>query len=708
MVLLVAVALVATGVWGCDSGPLISADWTPQPKTDHGLTHVARTKGDKLLLSTRGGEVDFVPGVNVGATLPGTQPGELAVSGSDYARWFPLMASLGLRAVRVYTILPPVFYEQLAAFNRAHPDAPLYLIQGVWIPEEEFLESQDLFSPAVRDGFKKEIGDAVAAVHGRLERQKSPGAAWGTWTADVGPWLYAYSLGIEWDSIATKASDDKNAGQAKYKGEYFSSSKNASPTEIWLAEMLDNAAASEAEFGSSAPLTFTNWPTTDPLDHPDEPLDREDLVGVDANHIRASGDWPGGYFASYHAYPYYPDFQRHEPGLLETEYNGRPDPYAGYLSALRKYHSRLPVMITEFGVPSAMALAHLGPLERDQGDHSEQEQMAMDAELLRMIHDLGLAGGFVFEWADEWFKFTWNTIEYELPPERRALWRNPWTNEEYFGLLAMDPGTAPVAIIDGAGKEWEGNGSQVIFEGASGLREVRAVKDEGYLYLRVLMDDPRVCLSEGLTLGLDVISGGNGGLPGLPGVDPEADYAVVLGRGEKGQAYVRGSNDQFTILWGKVNGYVPYDPAALAEGSGAWLPERLITNKPMTVPSTGEKLSAEFFEAGQLRYGSTDPVDPAYDSRATWAVKECLEIRLPYEAIGFSDPSSLQALRVNPSDRTITTETVQRVGLSVALGSRLYPTKGYGWDPWQEITWQERLKAGVEVYQRALAEVIAR
>ena len=654
LAVLSALAILASVVVlsGCGSKVFVSSDWSPRPELVDGLKRIAYTRHDKLLLSTQGGVVDFVPGVNVGSTIPGKQPGELAISGEEYARWFSQMGSMGLRALRVYTILPPVFYERLATFNKAHPQRPLYLIQGVWIPEDQFLSSQDLFAPSVHDGFKQEISDAVAAVHGTLQRSQRRGVAWGDWTTDVSPWLYAYSIGVEWDPVTTAASDHKNAGHAPYQGTYFSSKAGASPTEIWLSDMLDHTAAEEAARGVTVPLTFTNWPTTDPLKHPEEPLAEEDLVGVDANHIAASPAWPGGFFASYHAYPYYPDFQRYEPGLQSVQYAGRSDSYAGYLSALKVHHAGMPVMITEFGVPSSMGLAHSGPLGRDQGDHSEQEQMAIDAQLLRMIHDSGFSGAFVFEWADEWFKFTWNTVAYELPTERRALWVNPWTNEEHFGLLAMDPGVAPATTIDGRGSEWTTNGSQVIYEGAEGLREVRAVKDEGYLYLRLVLDDRAAWKKEPVTIGIDIISGGNGGLPGLPGKDPTADYAVVLGPGKTGEVYVAAFNDQFSLVWGKEKGYVPFDPAAASPGSGVWYPDRLITNKPLVLPNSGQKLPLEFFDAGQMRYGTTDPTSHDFDCRATWAARDCIEVRLPYEAIGFSDPSSLQALRVQPGRLT--------------------------------------------------------
>ena len=70
--------------------------------------------------------------------------------------------------------------------------------------------------------------------------------------------------------------------------------------------------------------------------------------------------------------------------------------------------------------------------------------MGIDADLMRMMRDKGLGGAFVFSWADEWFKRTWNTLERQVA-ERRQLWHDPLTNEQWFGVLATDAG-------DGAGR----------------------------------------------------------------------------------------------------------------------------------------------------------------------------------------------------------------------------------------------------------------
>jgi len=363
-------------------------------------------------------------------------------------------------------------------------------------------------------------------------------------------------------------------------------------------------------------------------------------------------------------------------------------------------------MIAEFGVPSSPGLAHYGSLGRNQGGHTEHEAMKIDAELLRIIHERGCSGGFVFEWADEWFKFTWNTIDYEVPADRRQLWRNPWTNEEHFGLVAMDAGERDVVTLDGDGSEWTTNGSQMIFEGRGPLREVRAVKDEAYLYLRLILHDSAAWRSTPVTLGFDVLPGGGGGLPGLGRQYPAADYAVVLGPGDTAEALVRASNDQYAILYGKVRGYVGYDTAALRPGSRVWNVQRLITNRPLTVPTTGESLRAESVAVGALRRGATDPADATFDSGAAWNAGEALELRLPWQSIGFGDPSSLRVLKVGPKG-TLTALRAEGVELAVAVGSSLHTTRGYSWDPWQRATWHERPKAGRDLYAAAVADVQA-
>ena len=125
--------------------PAAAADWAGKPVRLQGLTAPAVAGAQRLELATATGlQGRFWPGVNLGVTVPGHSPGELAPTRKDYDRWLDGMQQLGVRVVRVYTILRPHFYDALAAYNRKHRAAPLRFIQGVWIPEEALGMSGDL------------------------------------------------------------------------------------------------------------------------------------------------------------------------------------------------------------------------------------------------------------------------------------------------------------------------------------------------------------------------------------------------------------------------------------------------------------------------------------------------------------------------------------------------------------------------------------
>jgi hypothetical protein len=350
--------------------------------------------------------------------------------------------------------------------------------------------------------------------------------------------------------------------------------------------------------------------------------------------------------------------------------------------------------------------AHAGPLDRDQGGHTEQEAMAVNADLMRMLNDLGLAGGYVFEWTDEWFKFTWNTVEFELPGGRRQLWRNPLTNEENFGLIAMDAGPEAPAVIDGDPTDWEDNGSQVIFESRRAVREVRAVKDETFLYLKIEFRKRGVWKRAPVALGFDVVPGGNRRLPSGAGRDPDADYSVLV-ESDDARALVRASLDPIAVLSGAVHGYVPVRMRDLRPGSGRWNLQRQLINRPYTMPTTGVTLPTELFDVGLLERGTSDPSDPEFNARVIWeGAGRVLELRLPYQMIGFSDPSSRRAL-VPHVDGRITTRRVARVGITVGIRSgRVERTKGYSWDRWNAVSWHERPKAGIQGFADAVADVL--
>jgi hypothetical protein len=705
------VAVVAAGaVVAVAPRPGSVAEPSFEPSRVGELTLPARVDGRSIAAATKDGFAPlFWAGVNLGPTVPGRQPGEVAATREDYDRWFTGMGEFGARVVRIYTILRPSFYEALASYNSSHADRPIFLIQGVWVPEEELIATGNAYDPSVTDGFKAEIADAVDVVHGDARLPERPGHAGGEYRSDVARWLLAFSIGIEWDPRAVRSTDRRNAGVDPYEGRYIRAGADATPMESWIASMLDHTAALDARRGWSRPLTFTNWLTVDPLDHPEEPLPQEDLVSVDAAHLSATDAWPGGFFASYHAYPYYPDFM----GLTESYQryerprDGEVDPYSGYLNALRDHHGDQAMMITEFGVPSALGVAHRGPVGRDQGDHSEQEALSIDGEMLRDIEEEGYAGGMLFAWLDEWFKFTWNTIDLELPGDRRQMWRNDLTNEEHFGMIASEPGAQPVVTLDGEDEEWDENGSLVVAESRGEVREVRVVKDEEYLYLRLRLDADEAWRDNPITVGLDVRKGENGGLPDHPGVFPEADAALIVGP-DDAELLQAAWWEPTRIRYGLGFDYLDVDPADMRRGSGAWVHPLQILNRAYRVPSTGEERLAEFHEFERLAIGSGAPDDDDFDQRTLVAAAgPIVEVRLPWALLGFSDPSSLMLFVEHPKAAT-STEKAAPIRAAVLAGEDpVLTTAPYGWDSWQQVAWHERRKSGFDDLASTMRELSA-
>ncbi|NQU36495.1 MAG: hypothetical protein HQ526_02725, partial [Actinobacteria bacterium] len=666
----IAAVLAMSGMAACsstDSEPPTQS-WAPAPVDRGGLRTLASITGtgtdSRVALSTAHGPATFWSGVNLGATVPGHSPGEVAIPDETYKRWIGQMGDFGVHFLCVYTIHQPGFYRELRDYNLAHPQQPIYLVQGVYLPDESYVDTQDLWATGPTKAFTKELLDASAAVSGDLTRTVVPGRATGTWDTDVSQWLAAWIVGVEWDPVATNASDMKNANKPAFRGKYFGNpakSPDVSATEKWLAQRMDELATAEAQRGRSMPIAFANWPTTDPLQHPDEPLPSEDLVGVDANNVLATPAWPGGTFASFHAYPYYPDFLRHTAKYQEFSTEAGPDAYAGYLEDMKQHFAQkdLPLMITEFGVPSSIGSAHYGTNGRDQGQHSEQDAMSTDADLIYLLKELGMSGGLLFAWVDEWFKFTWNTVPRQsvVDAERRSLWHDPLTNEQWFGIIAQDP---------------VGSGWRTTYESPTGVQAVAVDTNASFVNLRIRLESSP---SQPIRIEFSSAPGQVAGPSEAVVVDPSQNSAT---------AYVRTEIDPI-----RLDGLNPADlPIPSADG---WEVQRMTVNRSFVI--NGKKLPAEFVEIGKLVEGDWDPNSPNYNSLATWSLNDNqLSLRLPWSMLGIADPSSRTGVVPGPNGQAVAVQ-VPEIPMTIDIGASPIAVGAITWEPWQQARATERVKA---------------
>ena len=658
----------------------------------------------------------FWRGVNAGVTTPGHFPGELSVAREDWARWFPLMKAMNARVLRVYTIQPAGFYQALLEFNRTQSD-PLWLLQGIWPPEEELIgddgAGRNAYDPEITAAFAAEIADAVRSVHGDLARNPRPGHAGGTYTADISPYILGFLVGAEWYPFTVQVTNRVAAGVPPYHGVYFTARPSASPFESWLARILDLVATEEMRYRWQHPLAFVNWTTTDPLAHPAEPNLTEDLVSVDSTHIEPTAAWKAGYFSSYHIYPYYPDFLGIDSAYRQfQDAAGKTNPYAAYLNQLRAYHRDMPLLVTEFGVPSSRGLAHHGPMGWNQGMHTETAQGEIDSEMLRAIYTEGCDGAILFSWQDEWHKFSWNTVDLELPFDRRPLWQNRLTNERFYGVLAMDPAAeGSRVVLDGQPVDWESLQTKSEWRGPA--VDLSMVHDEAYVYLMLRKRGGAWDLSrDRIYLGVSTLPGGSptsGHAPGLVFSQPMQFLLRV--EGDDARWLTLSAYDQHTYRWGVQQSIVPVHANYSNPALGLFLPWKLLLNRALVHPETGEQIPFEEIEIGQLRRGSDDRSLPASDTLADWQAQgDTIEFRIPWMLLGFMDPSSHRVWDwpyLANGIRPVFTDAI-RIEPRLVTEGREVSNEGivatYGWAGWELPRYRERLKASYLLIAEAMRQ----
>ena len=662
---------------------------TPSSPDIHVMSKVS---GKDIMLNRFGNwGKTYIKGVDIGAGKPGAFPGDFSVTKGEYLRWFDQISKMNANTIRVYTILSPDFYEAFYSYNNTH-FKKLYLIQGVWVNEESILKEKDAFSPAIIEEFKKDSMQAVDVIHGNISIEPKTGEASGDYTKDISKWVIGYILGIEWDGSFVKYTNDLHSGLPDFKGDYMKTA-GANPFEIFLSRVGDTTVSYETKkYRQQRMIAFSNWPTTDPLTHSKEE-ESVNLGEVDVEHISATDSFYPGQFASYHVYPYYPDFFAFQESYHKPLQDGEINPYKAYLTELNSYH-KMPVIISEYGVPASRGIARKQTENGyNQGNLTEKQQGKILADLTNIIHDSGCSGGLVFSWQDEWFKRTWNTMDYSLP-DYRPYWSDYQTNEQSFGLLTFDPGRKKsICYVDGNVSEW--NEEDVLFKSEDITVSMKS--DEKFLYFRV--NQPGLDIQkENLLIPIDITS--------KSGITQSEKYRARFGRPADFLIRIHGKNNS-TVLVHDYYDVFTFDYSHLLfrtdpyseqfeKAKGDFVPINLALRAPLLVESTGEYSDPSYFDTGHLVYGNANPKVKDFNSIADfYASGDNLEIRIPWGLLNIMDPSSKKEMDDFYSLHKISSQSFDKiyVGASTAGSSKemikMYP---YDYEPWEEPSDHERLK----------------
>lgn len=649
----------------------------------------------------------FLTGVNIGAGQPGTFPGELTVTYETYYRWFTYISGMSCNCVRVYTIMKPQFYKALYDFN-IQSDHPLYLFQGIWMNEADIGRLYDVYAEnkKILTEFKQTSHDIIDVIHGNITIPQSPGLAYGTYTADVSKWFGGFIVGIEWEPSLVKNTNDMNPSLNTFDGQYLYT-QAASPFEAFLCEIGNDMIEYQTDrYSFQSPLSFTNWITTDPLTHPEEPHFDEDSVTVNTESIKNRSAFIPGQFATYHIYPYYPDSLNYQRDYLSyIDEFGKINTYRAYLKDLKLAHT-MPIVVGEFGVPTSRGKGHESVMGYDQGHIDEVDQGEILLDMFHSIFEENYAGGILFTWQDEWFKRTWNNVNFDIA-DRRPFWSNIQTVEQCFGLLAFDPGEGERKVyVDGDTREWAGKTPVVSTDQGS----LYAESDERYLYLMAELASFDF-ENDSLYLPIDILPDQGNLLYQGEGVtfDQPADFVIVIKGEDNARIVVDQYYDCFYYQYGELYRMISLIGNVREKNTGIFNPMRMCFGYDLVVPTTREIVPFKYFETGRLIYGDANPASEDYRSLADFCYRDGrIEIKIPWQLLNVMDPSERKVMDdfyTSQVFRGVDFDAI-RLGMGVKASGEpsIYISLAgqYTYDKWSWPTYHERLKPAYYELQEGL------
>ncbi len=595
----------------------------------------------------------FMKGVNLGIAKPGTSPGELEATPEQYRLWFSQIKDAGFNCIRIYTLHYPHFYEQLYDYNKANPQHPLFFIQGIWLNEVEAGGNKDLTQQT--DTFRAEIEENIDCLHGNKVINLRYGKAFGNYTADVSQWNLAYIIGREIAPGEVLVTNQAHPELTQFDGNHLAITDSRA-TEVWLTSNLDHTIDYErSHYNTERPVSASSWPTLDPIIHWSEPNRDEDTASVDLSKIELK-DAPAGFFISYHAYPYYPDFIGKDPDYMTYSDNYGPNSYLGYLVDLKNHYKKYPLIIAEFGVPSSWGIAHYASSGMNHGGFDEREQGDVNMRLLQTLQKAKTGGGIQFSWMDEWFKRTW--ITDALDYLNRPLWQNVTAAEQNFGLIKF--------VKNNNFERWK------TFETTDDLSYLYVKSGYAYFELEIGLKQPMDILGD-CWVAFDTYDAnlGESKLPTGMTLPTRSEFALHITQ-STANLFVTEAYDLFG-LYHQITTDKQMWQSTVTDGA------------PWNIVRWKNNMGDEDVQyIGALKLNHSYQPESSKDAVTIYSDK--IRIRLPWTLLQFIDPSQMKVFHDNKETPQAEDRVSDGIAVNIQYKNKMYGTDTrYTWNTWTTV-----------------------
>ncbi len=662
----------------------------PQSKTNY---HFYASQNGYFYKSD--GKPIYINGVNIGLTTATTNLDNPNVSYDTYMKWFSQISEMNANTVRAFTVMNPNFYNALYDYNFNNPDKQLYLIQGIWFPENLMYELKDaLESDEILIGtFKRSAKETIDIIHGNSDYTTYGEFSPAIYEKNVSKYVIGYILGLEYPAEFVVETNASHPNEAMYEGDFLYTDSDSSPFEAFLCEVGDTLVEYETKtYSHQTPIAFLNWQTLDVLEHPNEPFPEEDEVSVNTENILSKSEYATNQFAAVDIYPYYPEFMNHQKEYLDyKDENGNSDPYRAYLRDLRKEYS-MPVLVAEYGLSTARGVAHLSVNGYNQGGLTEDEQGKYVSQMSKSIALEGYCGGLVFSWQDEWFKRTWN-CEMFYPDNPTDRTYNLSSAEQGYGLISHDVSTV---YPDGDFSDW-------VNTDYIPNTKLKVQYDSNYMHIYAKLPEDFDFSKDTYYIPISILGIGSDFAKNGLSFNQKTDFLIEI----NGKENTRILCDEYYDLFGYKYGVIKKifsNKANLQKNTGNYTEINTFVSNEMYLPENELYVEPKYYESGLLRFGNANPDSKDYNSQADFYCKDGeLEIRIAWYLLNVANARLGICMSEFTSDKVEYTDIKD---ISIGCGEKgeisLYSAS---FSPLGDIKINERLKKSYYILKETFANI---
>ncbi len=574
-----------------------------------------------------------VKGVEISAFTPGHSRYKTKIDKKLVMDWLEDISELNGNTIKITGIQSPAFYNAIYDYNR-EAENPIYTIHEIKLDDNKILKHFDVYDSGVLRKFKRDIKRTIDIIHGKAFLLRGKRNYSGLYLKDISEYNLGYILGANTNLELITLTDLRHKEKNQYRGENIYL-EEGSPFEAFVAKMLDFAMEYEIDkYDQVSLFSYLTDIETDPMEYKYQPkIVKDAKINMDKMD---SGEL-NNLFVAYRFHPSSVEFLDYEDEL-EDEYETG---FQRQLGRLKSFYKK-PVIISDTGISSSRAISKRDLIDGyNRGGFSEKQQGEKIVQLLKSIDNIGLAGGIINSWQDDWTSITSSINVRDYSDKNTSnFWYNAQSSNEAFGLIGFQLYGDNNVYLDGDLEDWKG--IKPLIDGEMKLK-VRA--EPSYLYL--LVEKPDLHFDrEDIFIGIQITEKSGSDYWESEGVrfNIPVNFIVRLNGYNESRILVHERYNIFDYLYKYYSPIIDKQDTAPDKYGNVFNPLYILNRRKFYFPEKDEIIQPVYYETGKLTHGNDNPKSSNFNSLADFHVSgDIVELKIPWDIINVKNPIDMFA-----------------------------------------------------------------